>query len=345
MTEKTVFLKVEEPQLASSMGSGSLDVLATPAVVALMEYAAASLANEILGDETLTTVGTMISIEHTSPTPLGAEITATAKLIEQDGRTFSFEVSASDKKGEIARGTHTRVSVNAVKFQEKTDRKFNRYRYILFDLDGTISRSAEGIRTSLEYAINELGVPVPDLDDYTRYIGPPLIDTMKNMVGLDDERAEIGARLYRRYYSKRGIYLNHAYDGIEEMLIRLKKMGCMLAICTSKYEPFAKEIIEALGLTKYFDAVCGSNVDGTRKDKCDIIPYAVETLGGDFARDKSMTVMLGDTYFDVRGAVQSGVDFIGVKYGYGDIEKMRSEGATVFAETPQDIPSLIGSAE
>ena len=144
MTEKTVFLKVEEPQLASSMGSGSLDVLATPAVVALMEYAAASLANEILGDETLTTVGTMISIEHTSPTPLGAEITATAKLIEQDGRTFSFEVSASDKKGEIARGTHTRVSVNAVKFQEKTDRKFNRYRYILFDLDGTISRSRSG---------------------------------------------------------------------------------------------------------------------------------------------------------------------------------------------------------
>lgn len=345
MYEKTVFLKVEEAQLASSMGSGSLDVLATPAVVALMEYAASSLASDILGDEALTTVGTKISVDHTSPTPVGAEITATAKLIGQDGRTFSFEVSASDQKGEIARGTHTRVSVNAVKFQEKANRKFNRYRYILFDLDGTISRSAEGIRTSLEYAINELGVPVPDLDDYTRYIGPPLIDTMKNMVGLDDERAEIGARLYRRYYSKRGIYLNHAYDGVEDMLIRLKKMGCMLAICTSKYEPFAKDIIEALELTEYFDAVCGSNEDGTLKDKCDIIPYAVETLGGDFERDKSITVMLGDTYFDVRGAVQSGVDFIGVKYGYGDIDKMIKEGAKVFAETPQDIPALIGNTD
>ena len=341
MEEKTVFLKVEEQNLASSMGSGSLDVLATPAVVALMEYAASSLANEILGNPEFTTVGTAISIQHTSPTPLGAEVTATAKLTKQDGRVFEFEVSAADQKGEIARGTHTRVSVKAKKFQEKANQKFIRYKYILFDLDGTVSRSAEGIRASLEYAINELGVPMPDLSDFTLYIGPPLIDTFKNLVGLDDEQAEIGSHLYRSYYNKRGKLLNSAYNGVEELLKKLKSIGCKLAVCTSKYEPFAQEIIELLNLSEYFDAVCGSTIDGSRKDKRDLIPYAVESLGGSFERDKEQTVMLGDTWFDARGARQCGVDFIGVEYGYGDVEAMRREGASVFAKTPSDVAALL----
>ena len=341
MTEKTVFMKVEEQNLANSMGSGTLEVLATPAVVALMEYAASSLAAELLGDDTLTTVGTMISIEHTAATPLGADVTATAKLVRQDGRSFHFEVSAADKKGEIARGTHTRVSVRAKSFQKKTDAKFNKYRYVLFDLDGTVSRSAEGIRASLEYAIKQLDVPMPNLDDYTLYIGPPLIDTFKNLVGLDDERAEIGAHLYRSYYNKRGKLLNHAYDGIEALLQKLKAEGYLLAVCTSKYEPFAEEILHILELHQYFDAVCGSNIDGSRKDKCDLIPYAVETLGGNFERDRAKTVMLGDTWFDARGAAQSGVDFIGVRYGYGDEQAMRNEGAAVFADTPADIETLL----
>ena len=127
MSEKAVSktIKVEEENLACAMGSGSLMVLATPAVVALMENAAAELAQSELGDDELTTVGTMISIEHTSPTPLGAEITATAVLTKIDGRVFYFDVKAEDKKGEIARGTHTRVSVRAEKFQMKADGKFN----------------------------------------------------------------------------------------------------------------------------------------------------------------------------------------------------------------------------
>lgn len=341
MEEKTVFLKVEEQNLASAMGSGSLDVLATPAVVALMEYAASSLANDILNDPELTTVGTAISIQHTSPTPLGADVTATAKLVKQNGRLFEFEVSAADQKGEIARGTHTRVSVKGKKFQEKANCKFMKYKYVLFDLDGTVSRSAEGIRASLEHAINELGVEMPDLSDYTRYIGPPLIDTFKNLVGLDDERAEIGSHLYRSYYNKRGKLLNCAYDGVEQLLKDLKGKGCRLAVCTSKYEPFAQEIIELLDLTEYFDAICGSTIDGSRKDKRDLIPYAVESLGGDFERDKNQTVMLGDTWFDARGAKECGVDFIGVEYGYGDVEAMRKEGASVFAKTPGNVAALI----
>lgn len=127
MSEKIITkrLRVEEENLAIAMGSGSLMVLATPAVVALMEGAAAELADLELDNEELTTVGTMISIEHTSPDPLGAEITAEARLINSDGRTFNFEVTAYDKKGEIAKGTHTRVCVKAEKFQMKADGKFD----------------------------------------------------------------------------------------------------------------------------------------------------------------------------------------------------------------------------
>lgn len=121
----TKTIRVEEEQLACAMGSGSLFVLATPAVVALMERAAAELAQNMINSDELTTVGTQISIEHTSPTPLGAEVTAEAELVKTDGRFFYFNVTARDKKGEIARGTHTRVSVKAVKFQEKADGKFD----------------------------------------------------------------------------------------------------------------------------------------------------------------------------------------------------------------------------
>ncbi len=219
-----------------------------------------------------------------------------------------------------------------------------KYQYVLFDLDGTISRSAEGIRASLEHAIRRLNAPMPDLGDYTRYIGPPLIDTFKNLVGLDDVQAELGAELYRSYYNKRGKFLNHAYNGIEETLLKLHAAGKKLAVCTSKYEPFAEEIIHILDLTSYFDAVCGSNIDGSRKDKWDIIPYAVNALGGDFESDREHTVMVGDTFFDARGAFKSGVDFIGVEYGYGDAEAMRREGATVFAKTPFDLVPLIINA-
>lgn len=118
-------LKVSEDELAVTMGSGSLFVLATPAVVALIENAAAELAQNELENDELTTVGTKICIEHISPTPIGAEVTATAILKEVNGRVFSFEVSASDNKGIIARGTHERVSVKAEKFQMKADGKFD----------------------------------------------------------------------------------------------------------------------------------------------------------------------------------------------------------------------------
>lgn len=218
-----------------------------------------------------------------------------------------------------------------------------KYKYVLFDLDGTISESAGGIRRSLEHAITALGKPLPNLDDYTLYIGPPLIDTFRNVCHFSEEDSQKGVELYRSFYDEKGKYINNLYDGIKAVLIKLKENGAKIAVCSSKYEKFAEEIVANLGVSDCFDAVCGSTLDGSRKDKKDLIPYAVKSLDGDFNSEKENTVMLGDTYFDARGARQCGVDFIGVEYGYGSIQAMKDEGAEVFAKTPVDIlPLLIG---
>lgn len=216
-----------------------------------------------------------------------------------------------------------------------------KYKYLLFDLDGTVSQSAEGIRASLEHAISTLGAPMPNLSDYTLYIGPPLIDTFLHLVGLDPETAEQGAQLYRDYYNEKGKYLNRAYDGIPQLLRRLRAEDVRVCICTSKYEPFAGEILEILGIRDLFDAVCGSNLDGSRKDKKDLIPYAVACLGGDIDADRAQTVMIGDTWFDAQGARLCNVDFIGARYGYGDEQAMRNQGAAVFADTPEELFELL----
>ncbi|HCA04991.1 MAG TPA: phosphoglycolate phosphatase [Ruminococcaceae bacterium] len=216
-----------------------------------------------------------------------------------------------------------------------------KYKYILFDLDGTVTQSAQGIRASLEHALSVMGVQPPNLDDYTLYIGPPLIDTFRNLCGLPDDEAERGSRLYRDYYNTHGKYMNKVYDGIPEVVKKLRSQGARLAVCTSKYEKFAEEILELVGLKGAFDAVCGSNLDGSRKDKKDLIPYAVKSLGGSLNSDRKSIVMLGDTWFDAQGARLCGVDFIGALYGYGSVEAMQKQGAKAFAETPQKLLSCL----
>jgi len=216
-----------------------------------------------------------------------------------------------------------------------------KHEYILFDLDGTISKSAEGIRYSLENAIKELGKPVPDLSDYTLYIGPPLLDTFLNVCHFSKEESVRGVEVYREIYNTKGKFVNTAYDGVEELLAKIKEDGKKIAVCSSKYEQFAKEIIDILGLSRYFDAVCGSNLEGDRKDKKDLIPYALKALGTTLEKDRENAVIIGDTFFDTKGAVQTGIDFVGANYGYGDIDKMIEAGGKVFADTPLEIYDLI----
>ncbi|MGN0476595.1 MAG: HAD hydrolase-like protein [Ruminococcus sp.] len=209
-----------------------------------------------------------------------------------------------------------------------------RYDYVLFDLDGTLSRSAEGIKYSLEKTIEEVGCQSFDTSNYKLYIGPPLLDTFLNHCNLEGQKALDAVEVYRRHYDTEGKFRNKAYEGIEEVLSEIRKTGAKVVVATSKYEKFAMEIVDILGLSQYVDAVCGSTLDGKRKDKKDIIVYAVDRMGGNFS-DK--IAMVGDTYFDARGARLCGVDFVGVTYGYGDRESMEKEGATVFAD---NVPEL-----
>lgn len=212
-----------------------------------------------------------------------------------------------------------------------------KYKYILFDLDGTISQSAEGIRYSLEKVLEHYDIRGVDLSDYTRYIGPPLLDTLKNLCGLPDELCDEGYELYRGFYAREGKLMNKPYSGTKEVLKELRSKGAKLAVCTSKLEPTAVTVIDELGLSDYFDVVAGSNRDSTRKDKKDLIPYALEKLGGNIKE----AVMLGDTWYDAKGAAECSVDFIACSYGYGDDEAMREYNPVAWADSPIKILEVI----
>lgn len=212
-----------------------------------------------------------------------------------------------------------------------------KYKYILFDLDGTVSESAEGIRWSLERTLEKFGVTGVDLSDYTKYIGPPLKDTLLNLCGFTEEMCDGGYEAYKNFYAEKGKLMNKSYENITEVLSELRKRGCKLAVCTSKLEQTAEIVIRELGLDGYFDEICGSNRDSTRKDKKDLIPYAVEKLGGTL----DQSVMLGDTWYDAQGAYLCGVDFIACSYGYGEDKAMERFKPVAWANTPLDILNVL----
>lgn len=209
-----------------------------------------------------------------------------------------------------------------------------RYDAVLFDLDGTVSASGEGVRTCIRLMMRELKKPCPDLSDFSEFIGPPLTQTFSRLCGLSDDEVRRALPIYRGYYDIYGTKANRLYDGIGDVLKTLQDKHIRTAICTSKNERLARDVIAYLGIGDYLGAICGSRDDGTRKEKPDLIPYALGSLGN-IAPDKA--VLVGDTCFDTRGAVATGVDFIGVTYGYGRKDAMIAAGAETFAETPADI--------
>ena len=212
------------------------------------------------------------------------------------------------------------------------------YDYILFDFDGTLSDSARGVRKCIELFLTEMGRPAPDLSDYSQYVGPPLTQTFEKLCGLSREESFTVLPIYRKYYNEVGINENKMYDGIEDLLHSLRAADRKLAVCTSKNEMLATKCMQAIGADKYFDAICGSKDDGSRKEKRDLIPYALATLG---CMDRDNAVMIGDTRFDAQGAKICQVDFIGVLYGYGNEDTMREQGANVFAAAPADLKKLL----
>lgn len=208
------------------------------------------------------------------------------------------------------------------------------YRYILFDLDGTLTDPKEGITKSIAYALDYYGIQVDDLDSLCKFIGPPLQESFMKYYGFEEEKAKEAVEKYREYFRPHGVYENKVYDGVEYLLKTLAERGKMIILATSKPTVFAKIILKHFGLEQYFDYVAGSELDGSRVEKGDVIAYALEQAG---VTDKTLTVMIGDRKHDIIGAKQNGLDSIGVLYGYGGMEEFQEYGADAVVTTVEEL--------
>lgn len=208
------------------------------------------------------------------------------------------------------------------------------YDVLLFDLDGTLTDTGEGIKKSIEYALNKQGITVDDYSELDRFIGPPLWDSFRDFCGLDDEHVNQAVISYRERYSTIGLYENTMYENMDLLLKTLYEQGKTIAVATSKPELYARQIVEKLGIDKYFTFVAGATFDGTRSKKSDVVKYAMENCG---VKDLSKVVMIGDRMFDINGAKECGIDSIGILFGYGDREEHENAGATYIAENVMDI--------
>lgn len=204
---------------------------------------------------------------------------------------------------------------------------------IYFDLDGTLTDPKVGITRSIQYALEKLGRVAPPQEDLTWCIGPPLRGSLLKLLG-DDHLADRAVSLYRERFSDIGIYENGVYAGIEDTLASLAGCGRRLFVATSKPRVYAERIIDHFNLASYFDCVFGSELDGTRSDKTELLRYALET-----ARiDPTDAVMVGDRSHDIVGARNNGMRALGVLYGYGSKDELIQAGAHHVCATPQEIP-------
>ncbi|WP_138303078.1 MULTISPECIES: HAD family hydrolase [Eubacteriales] len=212
------------------------------------------------------------------------------------------------------------------------------YKYILFDLDGTVTDPGVGITGSVMYALKGFGIEETDRTKLYRFIGPPLADSFRDFYGFTPEEARRGIKLYREYYKDRGIFENKVYEGMEEMLAELKRRGKTLVLATSKPEYFARQILEHFGLTRYFAYAAGATMDETRVGKDEVIAYAMDCCN---ITDPAQVLMVGDRFHDVEGARANSVDSLGVLYGYGSRQELSQAGADYLAETVEDILTII----
>ena len=213
---------------------------------------------------------------------------------------------------------------------------------ILFDLDGTITASAEGITKCIQYALGHFGIKEPDLKKLECFIGPPLKEQFMKYSNLSEKQAETAVSLYRERYVTTGIYENKLYDGIESVLRLLKAKGKTLGIASAKPTVYVTQVLENFNLTQYFSVVVGAELDGTRSDKAEIIEEALALLG--MQDNRWAVVMVGDRGSDVKGALKCGIQCIGVAYGYGGIYELETAGAIYIAQTVEDLKVLAGSS-
>ena len=195
------------------------------------------------------------------------------------------------------------------------------YKVILFDLDGTLTESGEGITKSVQYALERIGKPEPDLEKLKVFIGPPLMEMFMQYAQIDEATAKQAVEIYRERYSVTGIFENAVYPGIENMLAQLEKKGYILAVASSKPEVYVRQILDHFGLTRYFTEIGGSELNGRRTNKTEVIEDVLKRLNMDKHRDQ--VIMVGDKEHDVYGARKAGLECIAVSFGYGTEEELK----------------------
>lgn len=210
--------------------------------------------------------------------------------------------------------------------------------YILFDLDGTLTDPKEGITKCFQYALAHFGIDEPDLDKLEVVIGPPLRDSFIEFYGFTKEDAKKAEKKYRERFATLGMYENKIYEGISSMLQKLRDAGKQLAIASSKPTVFVEKILEHFEIKEHFHHIIGSNLDGTRSDKAEVVDAAIAGFG---EVNKEDIIMVGDRKFDVIGAHERGVEVIGVAYGYGGEEELVESGADYVVKTVEELEKVL----
>ncbi|KOO51677.1 HAD family hydrolase [Viridibacillus arvi] len=212
------------------------------------------------------------------------------------------------------------------------------YQYILFDLDGTLTDPKVGITKSVAYALDKMNIEVVDYPKLDLFIGPPLQESFQAYYGLNEQEANEAIGYYRERFKQHGLYENEVYPGIEILLETLKKKGKTLAVATSKPTVFAEKILQHFKLAQYFDVIVGSNLDGTRIAKAEVIHEVLLQLS---SPDKSEVIMIGDRKHDLIGAKKEGIANLGVLYGYGSNDELALEEPTYIVSNIEELDSIL----
>lgn len=211
-------------------------------------------------------------------------------------------------------------------------------KYLLFDLDGTLTDPKEGITKSVRHALRAYGIEVKDLDDLCCFIGPPLKESFMNFYDFREEDAVNAISVFREYFSEKGLFENRAYEGIGTVLKALRDSGKKMYVASSKPEVFVRQILKHFHLDSYFLFMGGADLEEVRVKKADVIRYVLEENG---IRDLENVVMIGDREHDILGARETGISSIGVLYGYGSRSELQKAGADALAETIFDLQNLV----
>ena len=211
------------------------------------------------------------------------------------------------------------------------------FKYYFFDLDGTLTDPGIGITNSVMHALKAYGISVEDRSTLYSFIGPPLKDSFMKYYGFSEDKASEAISYYREYFSTRGLFENEMYEGIPDILCKLKSRGIKLILATSKPDEFSIRILKHFGLLEYFDFIAAATMDEKRTSKAEVITYAIESLD---IKDRNEVLMIGDREHDIKGAKANNIMSAGVLYGYGDLYELKEAGADYIVETPEGLLDL-----